>query len=173
MELILKHKSDIPKAQTVLFNISDELTTKPYRLEIKPYKAKRSLDANAYFHALVGKIAEAVKCGAEETKVRLNLDYGTPASENGEQIIVALPKKAKVSDYYHYAKWIGDFNAKNNKEYSQYLFYKQTHMLDSKEMARLIDGVIEEAKNLNIETKTPEEIAKMKSLWGQYEKSKK
>ena len=36
--------------------------------------------------------------------------------------------------------------------------------LDKAEMARLIDGTVEEAKQLGIETKTPQEIAEMMSL---------
>jgi hypothetical protein len=45
------------------------------------------------------------------------------------------------------------------------MVYKETHTLDTKEMARLIDGVVSEAQALGIETRTPDEIAQMKSLW--------
>jgi hypothetical protein len=55
---------------------------------------------------------------------------------------------------------------------SEYFLYKHTHTLDSKEMARLIDGVIYEAEQLGIETATPEEKAKMLARW-QGEKQKK
>ena len=34
----------------------------------------------------------------------------------------------------------------------KYLFYKQTHTLDSKEMSELIDGVVKECKDAGIET---------------------
>ena len=47
-----------------------------------------------------------------------------------------------------------------------YLVYKQTHLMDSKEMARLIDGAIEVAKELGIETDTPEQLARYKEEWG-------
>lgn len=46
-----------------------------------------------------------------------------------------------------------------------YLAYKQTHLMDSKEMARLIDGAIEVAKELGIETDTPEQLARYKEDW--------
>lgn len=45
--------------------------------------------------------------------------------------------------------------------------WKPTHTLDKAEMARLIDGVVEEAKQLGIETRTPNEIADMLNLWEQ------
>lgn len=129
------------------------------------WQEKRSLNANSYFHVLVDKIAKAMQLGADEVKVRMVLEYGTVATEGGEQIIVALPKSANVNDYYPYAKWIGDFVAKNKQQYSQYFFYKQTHTLDRAEMARLIDGVIYEAKQLGIETRTPEELASLIEKW--------
>ena len=40
----------------------------------------------------------------------------------------------------------------------QYLFYKQTHTLNTKEMAQLIDGVVRECHEAGIETYTEEEI---------------
>ncbi len=126
---------------------------------------KRSLNANSYFHVLVDKIAKALNIGADEAKVKMVLEYGTIATEGGEQLIVALPKSAKVEAYYPYAKWIGDFVAKNGQKYSQYLFYKQTHTLDKAEMKRLIDGVIYEAKELGIETRTPDELASLIENW--------
>lgn len=129
------------------------------------WREKRSLNANAYFHVLVDKIAKAMKLGGDEVKKQMVLDYGTIATEGGERIIVALPKSANVDEYYPYAKWIGDFTAKNGQRYSQYLFYKQTHTLDKDEMKQLIDGVIYEAKELGIETRTPDELASLIENW--------
>lgn len=129
------------------------------------YKKTRSLNANAYFHLLVGKIAEAMNLGADEVKVKMVFDYGAVATECGEPVVAALPKAANASDYYTYARWISDFTAKNGKEYSQYIFYKRTHTLDKTEMARLIDGVVYEAQELGIETRTPEEIASLIENW--------
>ena len=37
--------------------------------------------------------------------------------------------------------------------------------MDSKEMSRLIEGTIDEAKQLGIETATPKEIAEMTAKW--------
>ncbi len=129
------------------------------------YTEKRSLNANSYFHVLVDKIAKVLNISADEAKTKMVLEYGTIATEGGEQLIVALPKSAKVEAYYPYAKWIGDFVAKNGQRYSQYLFYKQTHTLDKAEMKRLIDGVIYEAKELGIETRTPDELASLIENW--------
>ncbi len=129
------------------------------------YREQRSLNANAYFHVLVDKIAEKMQLGAEEVKIKMVLEYGTIATEGGDAVIVALPKSANVSEYYTYAKWISDFTAQNGKPYSQYIFYKHTHALDKTEMARLIDGVVYEAQELGIETRTPDELASLIENW--------
>lgn len=44
--------------------------------------------------------------------------------------------------------------------------YFGSSQYDTKQMSRLIDGIIYEARELGIETATPEEVALMKSRWG-------
>jgi hypothetical protein len=46
-----------------------------------------------------------------------------------------------------------------------YRVYRGSHTYDSEEMAKLIQGTIEECKIQNIETATPEELAHMQALW--------
>jgi hypothetical protein len=38
-------------------------------------------------------------------------------------------------------------------------------MYDTKEMSVLIDGIVSEAKELGIETLTPDELERIKSAW--------
>ncbi len=136
-------------------------------VEIKKWRNTRSLNANAYFHTLVNKIAEKLKVADSEIKIRLNLEYGTPATDkNGNNVVVKLPKEVEVTQFYDYAKWIADKQEKVMTSY--YLFYKQTHTLDTKEMARLIDGTIQEAQQIEIETISPAEKEKMMKLYGVY-----
>lgn len=140
---------------------------KSLRVSIDVWRERRSLDANAYFHLLVHEIAECQNIGEKECKIKLNLEYGSPATdENGNKVFVKMPKSIDITQYYDYAKWVKD-DVVNGFETSYYLFYKQTHTLDTKEMSRLIDGTIETAKELGIETRTPEEIAQMKASWGE------
>lgn len=47
-----------------------------------------------------------------------------------------------------------------------YRFWVGSSKYDAEEMSKLIDGVIEEARALDIETATPEELARMKEEWG-------
>lgn len=139
-------------------------------VEIRKFRLKRSKNANAYFHMLVGKIAEARGLGIEEVKRLLVTEYGTLArDEDGLLIGLKLPASVDPTRVYPYTKFIED-RTENGKAYKCYLIFTQTHELDTKEMARLIDGAIHEAQELGIETDTPEQIERYKSLWQQAEK---
>lgn len=139
----------------------DDLKDYDINVEIKRFREPRSKNANAYFHVLVNKIAEAQRLGNDEVKQQLVLEYGTLATDDAGNVLGAmLPASASMDDFYPYAKWYKS-KVLDGKEYDCYLFYKQTHTLDSKEMARLIDGTITVAKELGLETMTPDQLARL------------
>jgi len=147
-------------------NDFDQLKDFDVSVEIKKYREKRSKDANAYFHVLVNKIAEAQGLGNDEVKKSLVLEYGALAKdEDGYTVGFKLPASVNIDKIYPYAK-IFDVREENGRTFNCYLVYKHTHELDSKEMARLIDGAIYVAKDLGIDTDTPEQLAKYKEGWG-------
>lgn len=136
-------------------------------LEDKEYKVtftsakKRSLDANAYFHLLINKIAKIVKSSDDEVKKDMVLKYGTLWKEGDTVVGYKLLSKINPDTIYPYCKLIGEVE-ENGKHFNKWVLYKRTSELDSKEMSHLIDMVIEEAKLLGIETMTPNELLKMK-----------
>lgn len=143
----------------------DRLKDGDIRVEIVKFRNPRSKDANAYFHILVNKIAEVKNLGDDEVKKLLVLEYGALAKDNdGTTVGFKLPASVDISTIYPYAK-VFDVREENGKMFNCYLVYKHTSDLDSKEMARLIDGAIYVAKDLGIETDTPEQIARYKEEW--------
>ena len=138
--------------------------TKKY--EVKEYKQRRSNDANAYFHVLVNKLARYYNISDEDMKIKMNLDYGTIARfEDGRIKGCKVPEGTNIKEFYNYAKWY-----KTDEEGNDcYIFYKQTHTLDSKEMSQLINGVVQECQDVGIETKTPQEIKSLLESWGKNE----
>lgn len=135
-------------------------------IDIKKHRNKRSLSANAYFHVLVNKIAEHQNLGDDEVKKSLVCEYGVLAKDgDGLTVGFKLPASVDVSTIYPYVKCF-DTRTEGEKDFNCYLVYKQTHLMDSKEMARLIDGAIYEAQELGIDTDTPEQIARYKEEWG-------
>lgn len=134
--------------------------TKQLAIDVVEWREKRSKDANAYFHALVDKIAKKLGQSLDDVKKRMVCDYGAVAC------IARIPASANLDNIYKYTKMIGE--SKGTKEpCNDWYIFKPTHTLDTKEMATLIDGVVQEAQQLDIETKTPQQIAELVSLWGQ------
>ena len=131
---------------------------------IKKWRRKRSKDANAYFHVLVNAIAEARGLGDDEVKRKLVVDYGTLArDEDGSVIGFKLPATVNVDFIYSYTRMYKQVT-ENGKLFNCYLVYKRSREMDTKEMARLIDGAVMEAKELGIDTDTPEERARWNSF---------
>jgi hypothetical protein len=135
---------------------------KVYKITVADETKKRSLDANAYFHVLVGEIAAVLRIGEDEAKKNLVLDYGTIARDDeGVPIGFKLPVSVRVETIYDYAKLFKTVE-EGGKSFNCYLVYKRTRDMFSNEFSRLLDGAITEAKELGIETATPAELTRMK-----------
>ena len=131
-------------------------------VQVEKWSDKRSLQANAYFHVLCNKIAEATKSSMDDVKKLLVSQYGTLArGSDGKYMAVKVPKNTDIEKIYPYFRHIGE----DENGLDMYLFFKQTHTLTKDEMNRLIQGTVDEAKALNIETLTPAELEQMMNRW--------
>lgn len=75
----------------------ENLRGKQIAITIKAYKKKRSLDANSYFHVLVGKIADATGNSKVYIKNKLIAEYGQYETINGA--LVPLPLDDDIDAY--------------------------------------------------------------------------
>lgn len=127
--------------------IWDKLHQEPVLdVEIKKHREKRSLSANAYFHVLCNKISAETGESEDAVKRRLVVSYGALARDkDGKPVGLKLPPTVDPSDFYPYVR-LYETRQENGKDYSCYFVYKESHKMDSKEFARLVDGAIEEAK---------------------------
>lgn len=131
-------------------------------IQVEKWSDKRSLQANAYFHVLCNKIAASTKSSMDDVKKMLVQQYGTLArGSDGKLAGAILPPNTNVDDFYPYYKWYET----DERGFNKYLFFKQTHTLTKDEMNRLIQGTVDEAKALKIETLTPQEISQMMNRW--------
>lgn len=151
----------VPPEAVELF---DDLHDADVSIEIKRWRQKRSLDANAYFHVLVNMIAAKLAetdpepPTNDDVKRQLVIDYGTlEKDDEGNLVGAKLPASANIFKYFPYAKAYKE-TEENGRTYVCYMFYKRTHELDSKEMSKLISGAVKEAKQLGLETLTPKEL---------------
>lgn len=146
----------------------DKLRGTDLRLTAKKWREKRSLDSNAYFHLLCGKIAEAVTSSMTETKNELIMEYGQldlDAEGKPTTIIMRDDIEWQKLETLHLRPTTATKILDDGKLYRVYLVMRGSHTYDSREMSRLIDGTVEAAKELGIPTATPDEIAKMAALW--------
>lgn len=138
----------------------DKLSGVDINLDVKKWRKPRSNDANAYFHVLVNEIATARGMSDDEVKRLLVVDYGTYARDGDGQIIgFKLPQSVAPDTIYPYTKLFKQAE-ENGKVFNCYLVYKRSSEMDTKEMSRLIDGAIYEARELGIDTDTPEQRAR-------------
>lgn len=125
--------------------------------EVKQHREKRSLNANAYAWALIGKIADAMRLSKDETYLLMLKSYG-------QSEIVSVLSDIDVSGYFKYYEECGRA-VLNGKEFTHYKLFKGSSEYDTYEMSVLIDGVVNEAKNLGIETLPEHEIRRLMDTW--------
>ena len=144
----------------------DRLKDKEISVEIKQYREKRSLNANAYFHVLVDKIAGVQGVTHTEVHNHLIAEYGVLDDQINNIILDDNIPWLRL-DTIHLRPTTATRTMDNGKLYRVYLVMRGSHTYDTAEMARLIDGTVEEAKALGIETLTPDELERMKAAWNQ------
>ena len=157
--------------ETITGDMLDSLAKGEISVEIKPYRAKRSLDANAYCWVLLDKLSEALRLSKSEIYRMLIRDIGG----NSEVICVLESAADKLCE-----GWMRNGIGWQTERFSSKLpgcvnviLYYGSSTYDSTQMSVLIDRVVEECKIQNIQTATPEEIANMKSLWESAERASK
>lgn len=130
--------------------------------EIKEHKQKRSLDANAYLWVLISKIQSVLNIPKETIYKDLIKDIGVY-----EVIPIKNIAVNKFCEAWHKngLGWITETTKSKLDGYTNVLAYYGSSEYNSKEMARLIDSTIEECRNLDIETKSDEEIKSLVENW--------
>ena len=134
-------------------------------LDIKAdkHRKKRSLDANAYFHVLVGKIAESQTISKAKAKNILISRYGQVETlPDGSPLIY---KTNAPVEYMMELESIHSIPVKHTDEATFYKIYRGSHTYNSYEMSKLIEGTVADAKEQGIQTMTPQEIQRMVSVW--------
>ena len=143
-------------------DVCDAMTPgKEYRVQVK--HMGRSLDANAYFWVLVGKLAEKLR----QPPIDIYRHYIEQAgvfravdiSEEAVQTLVhswGLHGKGWICDVLDYGR---------HEDTRLVRLYYGSSVYNSKQMSALIDSIVEDCKEQGIETMTPDEIARMKARW--------
>ena len=132
--------------------------------EVKKESRKRSLDSNSYCWALCTKIAEAVDSSKDEVYEEMIQRYGYIYEDENGCVTMTIPESRDISLYDGHWKFI-----KGNDKFKAYLKLKGSSEYTSKEMTHFVEMIVLEAKELGIETMTPNQIAEMNAKWGKNE----
>ena len=126
-------------------------------------RKKRSLDANAYFWVLVGKIADKLRASKDEIYFEMLKKYGQSIT-----VTVRAGLDLSRAGFKYYELFKDGISA--GKPFEAYRVFIGSSQYDTREMSVLIDGVVQEANELGIETLTPLELAE---ILGRYEQEQK
>lgn len=149
----------------------ENLQGKDLSVEIKPYRERRSLSQNSYYWTLITQVA--AHADVRMTTARLhNLllrEHPRYWMASDSLIPVMLPdtdeaESRALEDEKLHLKPTSQTDGHKRK----YYLLRGSHTYDTAEMSVLLDDLIEKAKDLGINTLTPDELEKMR----QYEQQK-
>lgn len=123
--------------------------------ELKEHKKKRTLNQNSYYWELLNKLSKKMKISSDELHFEL-IKKSCPF----EEYLVPYEASLRGIEYYIEKGKI----ERNGRLFKTIRVYVGSSLLDTTEMGILLDNLIEECKLQNIETMTPEELNKMRSL---------
>lgn len=125
--------------------------------EVKLYRKKRSNNANGYAWHLLNEMSNVLRASKDDIYVQMLKRYG-------QSEMVSVLSDIDVGGYFKYYEPIANTTLQG-KEFTHYRVYKGSSEYDTREMSIFIDGIVSEAKELNIETMPEKEIERLKELW--------
>ena len=145
------------------------------RIRIVQYRKKRSLDANAYYWILLTKFADVIGLSNPEAHNMMLRGYGQSEIFDGKAVYVTIPdteeaeKKVNNATDYHLAPTSQVRLGNDGVMYRTYRLLRGSRTYDTKEMSRLIDGLItccKEAEIPETEIASPNEKEILKERYG-------
>ena len=127
---------------------------------------KRSLDSNSYFHVLCDKLRQKLGISMARCKNQLIADYGQIEYIDEQPMIYKTnaPEEYMMELETIHTKCV-KVTEENGKDVYFYRIYRGSHTYNTAEMAKLIEGTVQECKAQDIETASPAELEHMQKLW--------
>lgn len=142
--------------------------SKEYDVDIKRHRERRSLNANNLFHKMVGQIAKALTPPISEARCKNILlgRYGVKLYLDDAETIPQAIKTNIPPDIMLELEQEHFKVAKSDGDTWHYYRLKHTADYDSKEFSVLLDGTLEDAAELGIDTVSEDEKRRALELWG-------
>lgn len=166
-DISIDYKTQKPKILLVLnerecISSLEELKEDKLSVEIKKYRNKRSLDANAYMWVLISKLEE---------KLNVSKDIIYKDAIRNIGVYEVIPVKNEAVDRFIEAwsknglGWVCETTKSKLEGYTNILAYYGSSTYNTAEMSRLIDLIVQECKQLNIETMSKPELDSLIESW--------
>ena len=136
-----------------------------YDVKIEKQKKMKTSDQNAYAWKLMNEIGNVLRKSKDEVYFDMLKSYGQVSE-------ICILSSINPSGYFKYYE-VSSKRMFNDKEFTIYRIYKGSSEFDTREMSIFIDGVIQEAKQLGIQTLTPNQLLELKSMEESNEGNKK
>ena len=145
--------------------VDDLNTCEKLSIEIKPFRQRRSLDANAYAWVLMDKLADKLN----ESKESIYREYIKNIGGNSEIVCIKNTAVERLCEGWskNGIGWQTDTFPSKLDGCTNVILYYGSSTYDSAQMSRLLDLIIQDCKEQGIPTDTPDEIARLKALWGE------
>ena len=161
------HKAKISLLlDTKQLDIVEELKSEDkLNIELKKYRKHRSLDANAYFWKLLTELCELAEIDTIEEYKRRIKELGIFRQFKIEKYNIKTFEKMWTAQGIAWFCEIADTTYIEDTEFKIINAYYGSSSFNSKQMSRLIDGVVQDCKVYGIETKPQEEITSLIRSW--------
>lgn len=132
-------------------------------VKIGEFRKKRSLDANAYCWVLLGKLAEKLSIPVVDVYRQAVKEVG------GNTEIVCAQDKAVQSLCEGWSRngigWVTDTMPSKIEGCTNVILYYGSSSYNVAQMSRLINIIVEDCRQVGIETKSEEEVASLLQQW--------
>lgn len=140
----------------------ERLMSKDLRLRAVIWRENKTLTQNGYYWKLLELMAQELGSTKEEIHEEILRDYGTiDCDENGTPITIKQPRFQDPKRLPGHWKFM--YESKDG-ESNVFVQIKGVSDCNTKEMSVLLDGAIQEAKELGVETLPPKEVERLKQL---------
>jgi hypothetical protein len=161
----------INEKNTLIQGLDELAAVKKLSVEMKPYREKRSNEANSYFWVLCGQLAAKLRQKKEDVYRELIRDIGDNFEIlpiRNEAVEKFITNWGRDSDGRKKLGWICDILGDSKiAGYTNVCAYYGSSTYTSTQMSVLIDNVIFACKEQGIDTITPNEKARLLALWEQ------
>ena len=145
------------------------LDGKDLDIKVTQHREKRSLDANALMWHCIGEIAKTLNPPRDKWEI-----YLESLRKYGKYTYILLDEKAveTFKRLWRETEVVGEVDV-NGRKAVQLLCYYGSSTYDTKEFSVLLDGIIEDMKDLGLNPPLPSDIKRSLEIWEKmHERSK-